>query len=54
MICKHKADYQYAMYKSLTSKGNKGAATIHYELSQELYAISKEYSELAAAYQNNS
>jgi hypothetical protein len=42
------------MYKSQASKGNKRVATIYYELSQEFYAISKEYSELAAAYQNNS
>jgi hypothetical protein len=49
--CKSKADYQYAMYKSEANKGHKAEAMNHYELSQEFYTLSKEYSEIAAAYQ---
>jgi hypothetical protein len=51
-ICKQKADYQYAMYKSQALKGHKGEAMVRYDLSQEFYALSKEYFEIAKSYQD--
>jgi hypothetical protein len=52
ILCKNKANYQYALYKMFVSNGNRDAAFDHYQLSQEFYALSKEYSELTMVYQN--